>query len=196
MTNTEFAEIIGYITAGCGKPLSVDAQVVYFDLLGDLPAELLQLAARRVLAEHKYATFPSVAELRQAAVESSRGEVKELSGAEAWAMASWIAANTDPELDGSFERSCKRAKASPLVVEAVRSMGLLDLCYGKEPVGVIRGQFLKVFDQLQGRDRRAALLPPTVLDQIEARREALQPSPSPARAIVDRLAAAFTTAGV
>ena len=36
MTNTEFAEVIAYITAGCGKPLSVDSQVVYFDLLGDL----------------------------------------------------------------------------------------------------------------------------------------------------------------
>jgi|GEM_PF-5845720 len=47
----------------------------------------------------------------------------------------------------------------PIVVEAITAFGLLDLCYGKEPVGVLRGQFLRVFEQLAERERRAALLP-------------------------------------
>lgn len=185
MSNTEFAEIVAYITAGCGKPLSVDAQVVYFDLLGDLPADVLRLGAKKVLLEHHWATFPTVAELRQAAIESVRGEVKELSGAEAWWMAWRIAADTDPEIEGSFDRACQRAKAPRLVVEAVTSMGLLDLCYGEEPVGVVRGQFLKVYDQLAARDRRKALLPPAVTAELNGRRESI------GQAIAGRLAAGF-----
>lgn len=198
MTNTEFAEIVAYITAGCGKPLPVASQVVYFDTLGDLSADVLRLAAKRVLLEHRWATFPTVAELRQAAAESVRGEVKELSGAEAWGMAWWIAGNTDPELAGSFERACAKAKAPPLVVESIRSMGLLDMCYGKEPVGVLRGQFLKVFEQLQGRDRRAALLPPAThaaLEQIRERQAVTGPNRE-AAAIVGRLTEAFPAPGV
>ncbi len=189
MNPVEFAKIIAYIGVACGKPLTAEAQVVYFDLLGDLPADVFQLAAKRVLMEHRWATFPSVAELRQAASESVRGEVKELASAEAWAMAWWIIGNCDPEMDGSFERACKRAKAPPLVVESVRSMSLAGMCYGDEPVGVIRGQFLKVFEQLQGRDRRLALLPPSVKEAITSRREAV--GNGTGGAIVGGVAASF-----
>jgi len=117
--------------------------------------------------EHKWATFPSIAELREAAAETQRGTVKELSPAEAWAIAWRIAANTDPEIDGSFARASK--DAPPLVLEAIRAFGLLDLCYGKEPVGVIRGQFLRVFEQLAARERRRALLPAALTQAIEQR---------------------------
>jgi hypothetical protein len=170
MTNTEFAELIGYISAGCGKSLSRESQVVYFDLLGDLPFNIGQLAAKRVLAEHKWSTFPSIAELRQAAVESLRGEVKELSGAKAWELAWRAVGRIDPEIDGSRERAFNGLPS--IVVEAINAFGLLDLCYGKEPVGVLRGQFLRIFDQLAERERRAALLPPKVhqaLDDVRGR---------------------------
>lgn len=191
MTREEFAQVTAYIAVGCGKDLSPEAHEVYFDLLGDLPFEAMKTAARRVLIEHKWATFPSVAELRQAAVETTRGEVKELCPAEAWATAWWIVGNCDPEVEGSFDRACRRAKAPPVVVEAIRSMSLTDLCFGDSPVGVIRGQFFDVFEQLQARERRTALLPPAVLNDIRER----QAIPSPAsatRAIVDRLADSFT----
>lgn len=160
MTRDEFAQVTAYIAIGCGKDLTTEALEVYFDLLGDLPFEVAKTAAWRVLTEHKYATFPSIAEIRAAAVDTARGQVSELSEAEAWAVAWKIAGDTDPEIPGSFHRACERHKAVPLVVEAVRAFGLQAICYGQEPVGVVRGQFLKVFGQLAARDRRAALLPP------------------------------------
>lgn len=171
MTRSEFAQVMGYIGTACGKPLSADGHEVYFDLLGDLAFDVLQTAARRVLLEHRWASFPSVAELRAAAVETAAGQVSELSEGEAWALAWRIAADTDPEVQGNFERACQRAKAPPLVVRAITIFGLNDLCYGKEPVAVLRGQFLKVFGQLQGRERRAALLPAAVKAAIVERSE-------------------------
>lgn len=188
MTRSDFARVMAYIGTACGKPLTADGHEVYFDLLGDLPFDVMQLAARRVMLEHKWATFPSVAELRQAAAETVQGRVTELTPAEAWALAWRIASDTDPEVGGSFERACRRAKAPPVVVEALTAFGVNAICYGEDPVGVTRGQFLKVFEQLQGRDRRLALLPPTVRQAVEARRPAAVAGPAPARAIVGALA--------
>ena len=169
MTNTEFAGIVGYITNGCGKSLTAKEQLVYFDCLGDLDMSVMELAAKRVLMEHKWHSFPSIAELRQAAVESMRGEVKELSGAEAWELAWRAVGRTDPEQEGSADRAMKGLPAT--VREAVVGFGLLDLCYGKEPLGVLRGQFIKHYEQLAARDRRAALLPPKTHEALENIRE-------------------------
>lgn len=169
MTAGEFFEIMAYIGVGCGKELAPKSLEVYFDLLGDLPRETLALAAKRVVLEHPWATFPSIAELRAAAVETIRGEVSELCPAEAWRIAWAVAGSTDPEIDGSFSRACKRHDAPPAVVEAIRTFGLPSLCYGDEPVGVVRGQFLKVFEQLAARDKRLALLPPRLAESIESK---------------------------
>lgn len=173
MTNTEFTRMIEYLIAGSGKPLPVESRLVYFDLLRDLPFEAGMLAAKRVLAEHRWSTFPTIAELRQAAVETARGEIKALSEAEAWAIAWRVVGDTDPEVDGSFGRACTRHKAPGLVVEAIRTFGLQAFCYGAEAVGIVRAQFRDMFGQLAARERRAALLPPAIhaaLDEIRERR--------------------------
>ncbi len=167
MTNIEFAEIIAYITAAIGKPLTPDAQVVYFDLLGDLDAPVLQLAAKRVVLEHPWSTFPSVAELRAAAAYIVTGQVSPLTPAAAWQIAWNAIANIDPEIEGSTARMLERVP--PLVAETIRAMGVPSLCYGREPVAVVRSQFLKAFEQLAARDKRAALLPPATRQAIEAR---------------------------
>jgi hypothetical protein len=191
MTRVEFAEVIAYIGFATGRPLADRKAVdVYFDLLGDLDAAVFQTAAKRVVLEHRWATFPTVAELREAAVESARGVVTDLTPAEAWALAWRVACDTDPECDGSFDRACKRAKVPPLVVEAIRAFGLNSLCYGEDPQGVVRGQFLKVFEQLAGRDRRMALLPAGVRAAIDTHRERVN---GPVAAIAGRLAESFAT---
>jgi hypothetical protein len=172
MTRSEFAMAMAYVGTAMAKPLSAEAHEVYFELLGDLNYQTLMVAVKRVLLEHRFPTFPSVAELRQAAAETIRGEAVELSECEAWGKAWQIVGDTDPEVEGSFERACRRAKAPPLVVEAIVTMGLNAMCYGDEPVGVVRGQFLKVFAQLAARERRLALLPPalrTALSDIRDR---------------------------
>jgi hypothetical protein len=166
VTNTEFAEIIGFLTAGCGKPLAVESQVVYFDLLGDLSAETLWLAARRVLLEHPWATFPSVAELRQAAAESARGEIRDLAPSEAWELAWYAVTNfVDPEAPASLERA--KARLPALVWRTIEAFPLVALVYGKEPVGVLRGQFLRMYQDYAERARREALFQPATLAALE-----------------------------
>ncbi len=37
---------------------------------------------------------------------------------------------------------------------------------GKKPLGVVRGQFMKIYEQLQARDRRLSLLPESLKKSI------------------------------
>lgn len=166
MTREEFARVAAVLTLGTGKPLTTDAAEVYFDCLGDLSFDVAKIACKRVLMEHKWATFPSIAELRQAAAETTQGTVKELGSGEAWSLAWRAVGQIDPEVSGSYARGVEGLP--PLVIEAMEVYGINPLCYGKEPVGVIRAQFTKIYDQLADRDRRRSLMPPKLTQQIEA----------------------------
>lgn len=159
----EFVKVLGYIATAIGKPVTEGMAEVYYDLLGDLPLDVFQTAAKRVVLEHKWATFPSVAELREAAAETMRGNVKELSAAEAWDKAWGAVHDIDLEIPHTLY---VLEGLPPLVREAIRAFGLPAMVYGKEPVGVVRGQFLKIYEQLAIRDRRRALLPQSVKDEI------------------------------
>lgn len=168
MDRIEFAKIMAYLSAGCGKPMPAEAAEVYFDILGELPAEVLKTAAKRVVLEHPWATFPSIAELRAAAVDTMRGVICELSPAECWDLAWGAASRIDLELPYTIEKFTK--DLPPIVLECMHTFGIPALVYGKEPVGVVRGQFMKIAEQLLARDRREALLPPSVKREIAAQR--------------------------
>lgn len=166
MTYGEFASTIGYIELGCRQKISRESLDVYFELLGDLPSEAFQIAAKRVVLEHPWATFPSIAELRLAAAEALQGHVSELSPSEAWHLAWKAAGKIDLDIPGSADFHCRNLP--PIVSEAMAAFGVPSLVNGKDPVGVIRGQFIKIFEQLQARDRRLALLPNALKGQIKA----------------------------
>lgn len=164
MTRLVFGRIMAGIAAAIGKPLTAEAADVYFSLLGDLPFEVLEAAAKRVLLEHRWATFPSIAELRQAAAETIQGQFSELSPAEAWAIAWRAVGRIDLEVGGQADRELKRIP--PIVAEAVRAYGLYSLVAGRENVSIVRAQFTKIFEQLAARERRTALLPAALKDTI------------------------------
>ena len=192
MTKVEFAKCMAYVSVACGKPLSAEAAEVYFDLLADIDYDTMQTAAKRVLSEHVWATFPSIAELRQAAAATKLGVVTELSPAEAWDLAWRAAGSIDLDIQGPYisgdkvyasQAACVLEGLPPIVVEAMRSFGIPAMVYGTEPVGVVRGQFMKIVEQLQARDRRDALLSPAVKEAIAANRPPAElPSP-PTKAI-------------
>jgi hypothetical protein len=175
MNLTDFLPIMAYIEKATERPLDKERAKIYFDLLGDLPAPVLQAAAQRVVLEHPWATFPSIAELRAAAADVQRGQVAVLSGAEAWELAWKAAGRIDLDIPGSLEAATKDLPA--LVIETMRAFSVPALICGKEPVGVVRGQFIKMYDQLAARDQRRALLPARLQQQIESHKPAL---PKPA----------------
>jgi len=186
MTRSEFYSTITYLTAAIGKPIADGEGTqgeaarkarldVYFDLLGDLPADAFLTAAKRVAVEHVWATFPTVAELRQAAAETLQGAIKHLSPAEAWTKA-WNAVKCiDPEIPESVYRHT--GHLPPLVLEAMKAFPLVALIYAKPDFA--RPQFIKIYEGLIARENRHALLPASVKKSITeiGKREAIESKP-------------------
>jgi hypothetical protein len=164
MNKSEFIRVIAYLEAGCGRALAKESVHVYFDLLGDLDASVFEAAARIVILEHPWASFPSIAELRDAAATVKHGNINRMTAAEAWELAWKAIKKTDPEV-----RSTDRylEELPPLVRRAVDSYGLSALCYGKEPIAIVRAQFMRIFDDLAGSDERLSLLPIALKKSVE-----------------------------
>jgi hypothetical protein len=154
----------------------------YFMVLGDLPNDVFFAAAWRVLLQHPWATFPSIAELRQAATDTMHECTGGLSPAEAWKMAYGAARRLDPETmeqpwmrrdpkTGQMRQYPSQFEAvtdgyPSIVIATMRAFGVTSLCCGQEPLSVVRAQFFKVYEQLAARDQREALLPPQLKELI------------------------------
>lgn len=160
MTRVEFAECMGYAALAVGKPLPKEATEVYYDLLGDLPLDVLRLAVKRVVLEHRWATFPTVAEFRAAASEAMCG--RELTAGEAMALVRRAVSVF------SFQREAAAlASLPPLVAQAVDALGWRTICDSTEPE-IWGAQFRKAYETLVARERRQAILPPSVARMVQA----------------------------
>lgn len=153
---------MAYAEAAVGKPFAADSAEVYFDLLGDLPVETLRVAVKRVVLEHKWATFPSVAEFRRAAAECARGDIP--SAGEAWMMATRACLSCDVDSPGSVERTF--AKVPPIVHEAVNRFGFRALYNPGENLEVMRAQFTRIYEEIVAFENRQALLPASLRREI------------------------------
>jgi hypothetical protein len=166
MTRADFIPIMAYIGTAVGKPLTADALEVYFDLLGDLPKNVLQIAAKRVVLEHKWATFPAVAELREAAAETMQGSGGAMSSGEAWSIATKACWDCDVDIPGDVERAFTGMPSA--VRLAVQRFGFRALYQPGDNLEVMRAQFTKIYEQIVAEDKRQALLPPALRRQIAA----------------------------
>lgn len=159
MEKRDFVAVMGYVSAGCGKPISTEAVEVYWDLLGDLPLPALQASARRCLLEHRYATFPQVGEIRRLAEEIVAGD--RLTAGEAWALS--LRAIRDY---GYMRQADGLASLPPLVRKAMEAMGWQDTCESQAGIEIIRAQFTKIYDTLAQREQREGLLPLGLREEI------------------------------
>ena len=154
MTRPEFATVMAYLGAACGKPLTADGHEVYYDLLGDLPLAALQLAARLALLESQYPVFPTVGVLRRLATEAAAARA--FGADEAWAMV------RQAVLAFGYYREREGLAALPAVVRrAVESLGWRELCDATEPE-IVRAQFRRAYEAAAAREQRQALLPARV----------------------------------
>lgn len=176
MTREEFAGCMAYLSAAVQKPIGKDSVEVYYDLLQDLDLAVLQAACKRVALSHVWATFPSVAEVRQAATDVLQGDVP--CAAEAWRLAQAVARSYDPEIVGEYTRRGKTYPCQlaalldglPLpVVEAITAFGVLRLV-GNERRGVLSAQFHVCYEQLTSSARKQALMPEPIREGIAAPR--------------------------
>lgn len=120
-------------------------------MLSDIPFNVAKAALIKVLATAKF--WPTVGEIRETAVQLTSPNV--LSAPEAWA-----------QVIKAIRYDYSSDKLDPVVRKAIEGFGGLNGIGYSENIDVVRGQFLKVYEQYANRERDAAVMPASVRDLI------------------------------
>jgi len=158
MTKAEIAKILAVLAASYPKFEVDDLKVqVWYEMLGDLDYATANMAVKKLILENTFA--PSIAEVRKAAMEILNPDV--MTAAEAWGEVERAVRTY-----GYYQEIEALASLSPRTAKVVRQIGWREICLNEEP-GVVRGQFLKMYQQVQERDRREMLLPADLRQGIQ-----------------------------
>lgn len=159
MTKQEVAKLLAFVTATYPNVDISDATVeAWYELLGDLPWEVVVAATKKVLAEQEIPCLPAVGKIRQAATNIALPGL--LSPAEAWATVSRAIRKY-----GYYRQKEGLASLPPQVRQAAECIGWRELCLA-EDVEVVRAQFMRVYEQYATRKREEVMIPAPVREMI------------------------------
>lgn len=157
MTRAEVAEVLTLIAAAWPRFEPDEAKVALWgELFADVEFGIAKVALKKLMLLNTFP--PSVAELRQAVMEVRTPE--KLSAPEAWGLA-LKAIHTY----GCYREGEALAALPEQVAEVVRWMGWQSICMS-DNVDVVRGQFMRMYETQQKRDREQAVLPTGLRDAI------------------------------
>lgn len=158
MTIGETAKLLAVLAASYPKFEVDDLKVqVWHEMLGDLDYSVASLAVKKLIMQNTFP--PAIAEVRKVAAElMNRGQV---TGAEAWGEVIKAIRSF-----GYYREEEALASMSPTTAKVVRHMGWREICLSDEP-SVIRGQFLKMYEQVSNREMEEQQLPPEIRNDIK-----------------------------
>lgn len=156
----EMAKIAAYISAAIGKPILKPQLEVYFDALKDLPADVVQQAAKRAVQEQQYPVIPLIGVLRKFASEAVNGQLP------SWSE-EWQTVIKAISRYGIYRKSEAMQSLSPLTADVVRSLGWDVLCdIHTEDRSVVAGQFRMAYESRAARDSNQKALSEDVRPKI------------------------------
>lgn len=158
MTKGEIAKLLAVLAASYPRFEVDDLKVqVWHEMLGDLDYSVASLAVKKAVLLNTFP--PAISEVREAAAEIMNPE--RITGPEAWGEVTRAIRKY-----GYYRQQEALASLSPITARVVRYMGWREICVSEEPLGVIRGQFLKMYEQVATREKEEQLLPPAMRDMI------------------------------
>ncbi|MGF7431070.1 replicative helicase loader/inhibitor [Thermoanaerobacterium thermosaccharolyticum] len=159
MVKSEIAKLLAVLAASYPK-FEVDEikQQVWYEMLQDIPYQVAQVAVKKLILESPYP--PAIADIRKQVAEITTPKGEQLDPAEAWGEVEKAIRHY-----GSYREEEALASMSPAVAKVAKYMGWREICLSEEP-GVVRGQFLKMFSQVQEREKKEALLPEKLKNDI------------------------------
>ena len=157
MTKAEVAKILTVLAAVYPKFEVDDLKVqVWHEMLGDLDYDTANMAVKKLILE---STFPpAIAEVRKAVMEILNPDG--MTAADAWGEVVQAIRRY-----GYYRAEEALANMSPKTARIVRSIGWQEICMSEEP-GVVRGQFLKMYQQVAEREHKERLLPEALKREI------------------------------
>lgn len=160
MKKTEIVKLLAVINAAFPNMQITEAMVdLWHELLSDIDFNLAKAAVKKILLESPYP--PTIAEIRKQAAEIMMPEENKIDPAEAWGEVERAI-----RYYGSYMEEEALASMSPAVAKVVKYIGWREICLSEEPE-VVRGQFLKMYQQVQERERKEALLPLDLKNEIQ-----------------------------
>ena len=150
MTKSETTKLLAMIVIGYPKfEIQELTAELWHELLGDIPFDVVKAAVKRIMLKSPFP--PSIHDVRAEA--TAVVSPNEIDAAEAWGEVLRAVRN-----HGSYGEKEAMATLSPRARKVITWMGWREICMSEE-VGVTRGQFLKMYGQVQERDKQDALLP-------------------------------------
>lgn len=148
MTSTECQKLVAVLLGAYPQSrISASTPAVYERMLVDLDVTAANAAIERLLATAKF--MPTIAEIREAALAVTVGEVKR--GGEAWGEVQRLLARYGAR---RYDLGWKPPITDPVAVQVVAALGWVALCDSENQVAD-RARFIDLYDQLAARDRRS-----------------------------------------
>ena len=160
ISKAETAKLLTVMAAMYPKFEVTDIKVaLWHDMIGDLPYKLAQAALKKVMITSHFP--PTVAELRKAAVDIMQSGKEAMDAGKAWgevqrAISKW----------GYYEPQKALDMLSPLTREAAEQISWREICSCENP-GVVRGQFMKMYDSLKIRKKEDMMLPESFKNRMK-----------------------------
>lgn len=160
MIKTEVIKLLAIITAAHPKFEVNKAMIeLWHELLGDIDYETAELAVKTFFMQNSY--IPTIADIRKQSVKITCGS-EVLSAGEAWAEIKRAISHY-----GYVRPDEARETLGPTLWQSVQYMGgWQELCHSTEPEGVLRGHFIKLYEQQAQRLKEDMLLPTAVKQLI------------------------------
>jgi hypothetical protein len=130
---------------------------IWYELLGDLDFKIVKIAVEKLILQTPY--VPSICDIRKQVVDIIHPTID---AAEAYSEVR--RAIKEYGHDRAFEAF---GSMSPITSKVCEYMGWWNICMSEEPE-IIRGQFLKMYAQLQERVQKEMLLPQGLKEEILA----------------------------
>jgi hypothetical protein len=165
MVKSEMMKLLAVISEVYPKFEVSDVKAaIFYELLGDMDYITLQTAIKKHMLISEYP--PTIAELRKLATEIQNPTLQ-LTAADAWGEVEKAIRHF-----GWYRGEEALASMSEGARKIAQYIGWQNICEA-ENLDVVRGQFFKMFGQVELREKTEALLPETVRKDIERLAEKL-----------------------
>lgn len=160
MTFNETKSLVGVAIANFPSMQERDmgpTAMLWHQMLKDIPYEIAKKALLKVLTTAKY--FPTVSEILEVVADITNPEAD--TAAKAWGEVEKAIGHYGHRREAEALESM-----SPRTAKVVKYMGWRDICLSTE-LGVARGQFLKMYQQVAEREQKERVLPESLKADIK-----------------------------
>ncbi len=133
---------------------------LWYKMLGDVDYQVIELAIQKHVLSSPFP--PSIADIRKSAIEVMTPVNEKLDAATAWGEVEAAIRKF-----GSWGESEALESMSPRTARVVRYLNWQEICLS-DKLGVIRGQFINMYGQVEQRENKDRLLPAKLRNEIES----------------------------